>query len=144
MSYAAARAVIEDRIQANWTATPVAWENVAFDPAAPGDGFPAGGPFLALTVLWGNERQASFGDATNLYRNTGVLQLHIRTAIGTGTAQAHQLLDDAAVLFRGQQIAGFTFWSASPEPGEEEREAGGGTGWYRLTMNVPFKLDEFH
>lgn len=140
MSYASARAAVEARLMDNWTATPIAWENATFDPHAPGGSFPVGGPFIAFTILWGQEWQRSFGADVNLYRNSGVLQLHVRTAIGDGTAEAHTLADSLAALFRGQQLAGFTFWSAYPEPGEEEKEA----GWYRLTVNVPFKLDEFY
>ncbi len=139
MSFAAAEAAIRQRLVAQWVLpgggprTPIAWENVPFDPdAAPG------GPWVLAEIQFGGATQAGLAPPGSVpYRATGQIQLHCFVPVGSGKAAALDLADAAAAVFRGQSFAGISCRAAYPQRAQA-------TGaWFRVTAAVPFLFDDF-
>lgn len=128
-----ARAALEGLFASGWSATPVAYENVAFTP-------PAGlAPWIRLAIDGGETVQASFGGAVRRFRCTGTLTVAIHVAKGTGTARAWRLADQIGALIAGAALPGLTLEAAGPAS-----EAGQADGpYFRLTVAVPFRHDDF-
>jgi len=128
MSYSAERIAIETRFANAWgTTTPIAYENVPFTPPAE--------TYVRLTILTGEERQASMGDAP-LYRHAGVIDVGIFAPIGSAAKSVAILADTIAEIFRGMQFAGITCRAPSV------RSLGVQEGRYQVNVSVPFQRDE--
>lgn len=133
MTYDEARAALEGLFAGGWSATPIAYENVAFTP-------PAGlGPWIRLAVESGETVQASFGGTPRRFRSTGTLKAVVHVAKGTGTAGAYRLADQIGALIASAAIPGLALEAAAPAS-----EAGQADGpYFRLTVAVPFWHDDF-
>ncbi|GEM_PF-723444 len=97
--------------QAAWTATPTAWENVAFDPhnlnaADIGAGFQNGGPWVELRVIQqpGLGQISTANNGTRRWRIPGQVIITAAVQAGQGKAALSQLLDEAAQVFRGHAL----------------------------------------
>jgi hypothetical protein len=128
--------VVEQRLKALWTATPLVFENEDWPtPATPA-------PFVFVEVYGDMFGQASIGEeepADNVWREQGQLLMHVLVPSGTGTRLARQHAKALAVLFRGQDIGGVTFGDASlggTEPGTQDGQ------YYRMTCSVAWDRDE--
>jgi len=130
MRHVEVRAEIETRFAALWTATPVAFENVAFEP--PGDD----APWVRLAVTSDGAEIASIGGPPRRYRCHGHVSLEITVPAGTGSRPAHELADQALDLFAGWPVSNLTFLAGAPEPAPQSGQA------YRLTVVVPFRHDD--
>ena len=79
MTYKAEQSAIEARFQANYTETPVKYDNVDYKPTA-------GVAWVELEVHTGDQMPISLGGpGDTLYRNTGIISIHVRTALNVGT-----------------------------------------------------------
>lgn len=130
MRHAEARAEIETRFAAAWTATPVAYENVAFQPPA------AGAARVRLAVASDGATLASIGGPPRRWRCLGRVVLDIEVPAGTGSRGALALADQALDLFAGWPASGLTFLAGAPGPAVQEGDL------YRLTVTVPFRHDD--
>lgn len=137
MSSAAVYDVVQQRLAALWTATPVVFENqdwpTADTPAA----------FVFVEIYGDSFDQASIGggDAldANLWREEGQLLMHVLVPSGTGSRAARAHAETLAVLFRGQEIGGVIFRGASlgaTEPGVQDGQ------YFRMTCAVSWQRDE--
>ncbi|MEQ8816542.1 MAG: phage tail terminator-like protein [Thalassobaculum sp.] len=130
MRHAEVRAEIETRFAALWSATPVAYENVAFEP--PGDGL----PWVLLRLADDGAELASVGGPPRRWRCRGRVLLEIVTAAGTGSRAASLLADQALDLFAGWPASSLTFLAGAPGPAVQSGDG------YRVTVTVPFRHDD--
>lgn len=130
MRHAEARSAIETRFAAHWSATPIAFENVAFAPPADG------GPWVRLSVPSDGAELASLGGPPRRWRRRGRVVVDIHVPAGTGSRAALELADQAIDLFAGWPVGDLVFLAASPAPAMAEG------GVYRLSLAVPFRHDD--
>ena len=140
--YAPEAQQIRDRFTAEWTdggspRTPVDYENEHFDAqvdaADPTTGRPL--PWVRLTVFGSDASRASLGGSVARYRHDGETVIEVFAPRGGGDAEARQLADHAAGIFRSWQSGELTFWT--PRVVRLGREG----QWYRLNVIAPFKRD---
>lgn len=128
MSFTSARRAVESHFAANWSETPIAFENVAFDP-------PQDGRWVKLLLLHEQSEQASLGRPA-LRRFRGRILVYCFAPLGSGAQGANILADRAASLFEGAAIADHVL--LPPEiAGSEEID-----GAYRCEVAIPFWRDE--
>ena len=141
MSSDALHAAIRAHLEANWTSTPLAWENEAFEPPTDGLGNPT--PWVMVEIGGDLYAQASIGAgsaAANLWREEGLVWFHVFVAAGTGSALARQHARALVDLFRGLTLAGgaIRFRDASigrGEPGDEDGK------FWRISASVEWQRD---
>lgn len=137
MASAAAFDVVHDRLVAEWTATPLVFENDDYQaPDAPE-------PFVYVEVFGDFFDQASIGartQADNLWREGGQVYLHVMTEKGVGSRAARVLAKQLADLFRGQEISGVRFRNASIGAGDPARFPAG--SYFAMTATIEFERDE--
>jgi hypothetical protein len=91
------RAAIETRFSANWTATDISWDNVAYDPKPEI-------PFVRLMINEVDSFQVSMSTVP-CHRFTGIIHIIILVPIGTGTNTARGYADSAAAIFRNADFS---------------------------------------
>lgn len=138
--YAGAVQAIRDRLVANWTTTPISFQNEPFEPPVdPNSGNPA--PWVALEVI-GNESElraaGTPGDHVWIYR--GHILAHVYVPVNDGIALAQQYAVTIGEIFRAASFyndgqGNILRTGIDPAP----RTDGGGSGddegnWYRVTM----------
>ena len=134
MSFSDERQAIESRLDNGFSAVPIKYENVPFDP-------PKGSPYIALTILSGNGINASIGTDRPLLRHAGIIQLDIFVPEDTGTEVARTHADSLDTLFKNVQFsAGSSGLITTRVPfyttlGIEQ-------GWYRAVLSVAYQRDK--
>jgi len=123
---------IRSLFAAGFTAYPVAWENVAFDP--PRDGSGAALPFVRFSMLEGDASAVSIGEKIT-YRHPGVVKINIFVPTQAGDASARAIGDLVAAVFRGVGSNGVRFFSAS------YRSNGISGAYWQATVTVRFEHD---
>ncbi|MDF1791453.1 MAG: phage tail terminator-like protein [Thalassobaculaceae bacterium] len=133
MTYDEARAAIESLFAGGWSATPVAYENVAFLP--PDDL----APWIRLAIENRETAQASFGGGVRRFRCSGAVQVEIKVARGAGTAPAYRLAGSVCALFAETTVPGMTFDAVrtAPAPGDDDAP------YFTLLAEIPFWHDDF-
>lgn len=135
MSLEAIRRTIEAHAAANWSETPLAWDNLTYDAAARG-------PWLRLSVSGSTGRQVTLGAPEGrIFRRRGQVLLQLFVPVNSGPSEAAGLADRAASLFEGRSlestIGPVTFAAADiTETGPD------GHGWRLTLITVPFQADE--
>lgn len=144
--YAGAVAAIRARLAANWTTTPIAYQNEPFEPPTdPNSGAPA--PWVFLEVI-GNDAElraaGTPGDHVWIYR--GHVYVHVFVPINSGAGLAQQYAVTIGEIFRAAGFANdgqgsIVRTGIDPAP----RTDGGGTSddtgnWYRVTMVCGFEF----
>ncbi|EHK56902.1 hypothetical protein [Allomesorhizobium alhagi] len=136
MSSPEAFETIEQRLRAQWTETPLVFENEDYPlPDVPAH-------FVYVEVYGDFFDQASIGAeprTDNLWREVGQLYLHVMTPNGIGSGTARQLARQLVDLFRGEDIGSVTFREASIGAGEPGREFG---NYYAMTATITWQRDE--
>ena len=130
MRHAEIRAAIESRFAALWDATPVAFENVGFEPPADG------AAWVRLAVASDGAELASIGGPPRRWRCRGRVRLEVHTPAGAGSRQAYRLADAALDLFADWPPGDLVFLAGAPEAAVEACEV------YRLPVVVPFRHDD--
>ncbi|MCO5071139.1 MAG: DUF4128 domain-containing protein [Rhizobiaceae bacterium] len=136
MSSATAFAGIEAYLRANWSATPIWFENENWKLPNP----PA--HFLLVEVFGDFYDQASIGadpQDGNLYRETGQIYVHVMAPRGQGTATARTYAKQIVDLFRGNEDAGVRPRGASIGAGEPGEEDG---NFFRMTVTLDWERDD--
>lgn len=127
---------IHDYLVAQWTSTPIIFENEPY----PTTDVPA--PWVLVEIFGDFYDQASIGAdpiVSNRWREGGQLMLHVMTPDGTGTSQARTYAKQLLDLFRGQELAGVIFRDGSigaSEPGVNDGN------YFRMTASIDWLRDE--
>jgi Bacteriophage related domain of unknown function len=133
VSPAAARAVIEQRIESQWGATTViAWPNVPFTP-------PATASWLKVDFIWGQGSVMTKG-AGGLDLVTGVLQLAIFSPKDTGDGASDALAESARAMvnrFRFGSPNESVMFGAASGPVKQFEES-----WRSVIVSAPFRVHE--
>lgn len=128
-------ATIKGYLEAEWTATPLAFENDGFSP--PND--PE--PWVLIEVFGDFFEQESMGaevQAANLWREAGQMLAHVMVPQGTGSVVARTHARAVVDLFRGQDIGSVVFGRASigaSEPGVKDGS------YFRMTATIDWSRD---
>jgi hypothetical protein len=135
MSFVEERRAIENRFAANFTALPVWYENVPFEP-------PTSGGYVRFTIRNGTGEQASMNQ-TPLHRYAGVIIADIFVPEHTGTATARTHADAIEAIFRRAQFTantGGTILCRTPTI----TTLGVTDGWFQISVSVAFQRDVTH
>lgn len=144
--YAGAVQAIRDRLAANWTTTPIAYQNEAFDaPVDPNSGNPTA--WVALEVIGnGSEQRTIGGNGGHDWIYRGHILAHVFVPVNDGIATAHAHAVTLGEIFRGAQFYDSTAAHCvrSAYGGEGPSTDGGGISadqgnWFRVTMTCPFE-----
>lgn len=123
-------------LQAEWTATPIAFENDNFKPGK------AVAAFVVAEIFGTFFNQASIGEgdrADNLWRENGMIYLHVCVPRGSGSLQARVYCRQLADLFRGQDLGNIRFRDISIGAAEVGDEDG---NYFRMTTTIEWERDE--
>lgn len=128
MTYEAERTAIEARFQANWTTTPIKWENVPFEPGT-------ASAFVEIRIATAASFQASLGSPA-LYRHNGVISINLRVRQNVGTTTAKGYIDSLCAIFRGQTFSSVTCRAPIVSV------IGDLNGWYTYNISIPYYRDQ--
>jgi hypothetical protein len=134
MSTAITFTALEDYLRAEWTATPIVFENetspIADDPAA----------FVFVEIFGDYLAQETFGaPGENLWREEGEIRAHVLVPNGTGTRVARGYASDLADFFKEVEVSGIHFRQMSIGAGEPGRDDG---NYYRMTLSIDWSRDQ--
>jgi hypothetical protein len=137
MSSFSAFETIKQYLSANWSATPLVFENDRFNlPCVPA-------AFVYVEIVGNTYDQASIGGgeerADNLWREWGQLYLNVMVPSGTGSGPARQYCDQLLALVAGHEIGALTFRDASIGMGEPGRTF---ANYYAMTASITWYRDE--
>jgi hypothetical protein len=123
------RQTIDAIFEANWTATPVIWENVPL-PVQPSQSY------VQLTLLPADGYKASLGTRNSLHRWEGLLDCGVYVPRGKGMGEAWRYADMIVDMLLNVTQNGVTLYTPYPTPSGENDQ------WYRLTVTVPWDYNE--
>lgn len=122
------RAAIEARLSTNWTTTPIAWDNVAYTPAA-------NTAFIRPLIEEVDAKQVSMSTEP-CHRVTGLLHIMIFVPVNTGTNTARGYADTIAGIFRNADFSGVKCQSP------RIRRVGDLGEWFQYSVVIPFFFDK--
>lgn len=128
MGFFEQQSAIEQEFKDNWPHTPIANDNVQFDPQGMEE-------WVRLTDLNAYGKQASLGNSP-LYRYGGMVVVQVFTELNTGSARAKQLVDLVTPIFRSKRISGIQFYVPAVT------RIGPRDGWYQVNVDCPYYRDE--
>lgn len=133
MSFEAQANVIRQRFEALWpgAVSPAVlhtYGDVRLDP-------PNRVPWVRLSVLSGETRQASMGAATRLKRTVGVVVVDIFVPAGDGDGLARRLGDLVADIFELRTVSGVVFRATTLE------RVGPDGPWLQWSASTPYQAD---
>jgi hypothetical protein len=145
-THAGAVAAIEARLTANWTTTPIAFENAASDPVVlDGNSVPIPWVFCEVeTDAAGIRGVGTPGSHTVL--ETGVVRVTVFVPVGTERATAQQYADSIGEIFRVKQFydtdpgACVRTWTPTVSlgrPAETQNPAG---SWWAVSVAIPYEF----
>lgn len=118
--------IITERLQSNWVATPIDFDNVRYVPTK-------GTPFVRLQTMWA---ETSLVSVTGRARGIGYIDIDIFVPYNTGTSIISEMADNIAALYNRYREDGLECEVATTQRIGEREE------WYQLKVTVPFKYDE--
>lgn len=140
MASGAVYSAIEDYLKANWTTTPIAFENKdQFEDGTPIP--PPGDPWIEVEMTGTVYGQQSIGagvQAQNRWDEEGILFINVFVRGGTGSATARTYAKSLADLFRGTTLlsGSLEFMDAyigKGQPGEREGN------WYLVPVDIDWR-----
>lgn len=136
MSYEAQDNAIRTRFSTQWALGsnhPVAYPNAELANK------PADDVWLRFSVQDGGAAQISMGDpGNNFHRHTGIVTVMIFTPLNQGDAEALQVADEVAAIFRGWQDPTTRVFFRTPP---FVRRIGEDGKWYHVNVLCPFERD---
>ncbi len=131
MSFEDAAKAVEGRLQTNWTATPIKFENVPFKETA--------SAYIALFLKDGEGTQITLGSPA-LRRWPGIIMVQVFVPERTGIQQARNYADGIGAIFDRQQFSQgnsgvFTCRIPSIEM------VGVNQGWLQVNVTIPYHRD---
>lgn len=130
MGFQAAQALIETLFATNWTATPITYDGVSFDPRALEE-------WVRIAVREGAGNQASCGSSNVLFRYNGVVFVQIFTKNGLGSGRAKELADLVTPIFRSKVVSGIHYRVPVVTV------VGASDAWYQVNVSCEFYREEF-
>ncbi len=135
MTTQTAFAAIRTYLEANWSATPLAWDNEQFQKPEP----PA--PFVMVQITGDLYEQMTIGAETreaNRWEETGQLLLTVIVPLGTGSAIARMHAENLGNLFRGVTLdaSDIEFLDISIGVGVAAEDDG---PWWALPMRIDWR-----
>ena len=127
MATSALRSTVEGRIQANWTTTPVAYDNTVFTVPKTA--------WIKVFIADNKAYPAELGNVVKRRRSIGVIFADVYAPVGKGSNEARVIADAFATLFRDFKSASLT----CDEP--SVRTMGEKDGWYQMIVNIPYRYD---
>lgn len=131
MATATSRSIIRQRIESEWSTTPIAWENEHFQTPEP----PA--PYILVQHDSGEIEQRSIGGAAPTgprWTEQGATLVHVMTPVGMGAQHAFQLAQSLTYVFRGLTLAGdlevMEIGVGDAGPGDDDGM------WWRLVVRI--------
>lgn len=123
---------IHTYFHANWAATPVAYDNLAFTP-------PADGKWVRCSVLPGKKFSREIGPG-GISRRVGVVKVQVFTPAGCGVQVGFALGAQVEALFEGQDVDGVFFASGDDvdQEGPSTVDSGVTNGNQQHTVTCPF------
>lgn len=136
MALAIIAPLIRALLDANWSDTPVIFDNEGAE--APRG--PAGEPVSFVLAKFSGTAsiQSSIGAGTaaeNYWQDQGVVWFHIHTPTGTGVTSAYALLDALMTMFRGLQLTS-TIALEDMEYDDGARADDFGGNYWRITLSI--------
>lgn len=126
---------LEAYLRAEWSATPLVFENEEW-PLDEGE--PAA--FVYVEIFGNFYSQESVGDpGNNLWRETGTMQMHVLVPNATGTRSARTYAKALVALFREVEVDGVRFREMSIGAGEPGMPTG---NYFPMTATVDWEFDE--
>lgn len=126
-----ARNAIESRLKANWTTTPIRFEEVPFKETA--------SPYVALFVLDGEGQQISLGTPA-VRRWPAVIMVQVFVPQDTSTKPARVYADTIGAIFDGASFsAGASGTIRCRVP--SIKPVGVTDGWYQVNVTIPLIRD---
>lgn len=121
---------VEAFLRANWTTTPLVFENERFPPPA------AKTPFVHVEMqsnIWDQKSIGSGDPSKERWDEEGTIWLHVMVPTGSGSTTARQYARQLVLLFRGKTLlSNLTFRSASIGDGQERG------GYWAITATLEF------
>ncbi len=131
MTFKATVDTIRSRMDANFTALRVVYENTEYDPVP-------GTAFVYFEVQGGQGIQATLGSVgSRIFRKVGLIQAHVYVPAGRGDGVARTHADSIGAIFQGVEFSEILGRAASVGAGEKAD----GSFW-RVTVSIPFQFDE--
>jgi hypothetical protein len=128
MSYDAQRIAVQNYVKANWSSTPIVYDEN--DPPVHQM------QWIRVTFADAPSFQASIGGSSVRYRHPGLLIIEVYVTEDVGRGAATRYGDTIAALFRGRTVGDTLFRSPTV------RQVGRDKGWYRVNVEIPFQRDE--
>lgn len=127
---------VKDTLVDQWTVTPVVYENDRYS-------LPPKATTFVYVVMSGDlYEQASIGadpQPENLWRESGVVDLHVMVPNDSGSREARVLAKALVGLFKGREIDGVVFRDAAIGRGDPGRSF---ANYWALTASIDFQRDE--
>lgn len=127
--FAATVKSIEEHFRAQYTETPVEWEN-----AAPFNS--NGARFVRFVVREAGRQQIALPQSSRSTRLVGVVMAQVLVPRNEGTRKAREIADLIAGLFDKQKVGNVQFREA------EARPIGATGQWWQMNVSVPFFVTE--
>ena len=109
-------------------AVPIFWSNTPISAQEP--------PYVELSIVDGDARQASMGGGPNVYRNQGIIVCKLYGVLNEGEGNMRVLVDQITAIFRSKRFSGITTFAPRPDIlGEID-------GAYRVNVLTAFQRDE--
>ena len=122
---------IETRFAANYSATPIAYANVPFEP-------PSNSPWVRLTVNYGDGLAGSLGWPNNvLRRDNGLIVIQVFVPVETGSQAAMALIDQIYPIYEHTLFDDIVPATASVSA------TGVSDGWQQFNVTIPFRRDRY-
>lgn len=115
-------------VNSNYTLTPVAYDNVAFNTTNVTE-------YIQLMIVPNVENQVTLGKNANSYRQFGSVEIVVNVEKGKGSKRALVITDSLTALFRSKRISGIQF--RTPIVKEVQLN----NGYYSLAMYIGFYYD---
>ena len=123
------RTAIEQRLNANWSTTAIAWDNVEYNPIA-------STAFIRLIVDEVDVRQITLANTSPCHRATGLIHIMIMVPVNTGTATARGYADSLSDIFRNADFSSIKCLSP------RIRRVGDVGEHYQYSLLIPFTYDK--
>ena len=118
---------LSTRLNDNWVTTPIAWDNVPYDPTPNQE-------WVRAAMIPTVTENAALADAT---RRQGIYAIQIFTPLNRGSGRAYELADMLSAIFSNQQFSNVVCYAA-----ETTRIGDEGNGWYEVVLQINFWSQE--
>lgn len=125
MSFANERIEIENRLEAKWLDTPIAWDNITFNQ-------PNNSAWIRLNILNGSTEYRAIN---YVKRYNGIINIQIFVPIKTGASIARQYADTICEIFDSALFDSVVCDVASVTI------VGADAKWYQINVDTPYWRD---